>query len=208
MARAYDAVMDTETADRLAIRDLVEAWAVHRDAGDWERFASVWHDDGRMMATWFQGPAPEFIRVSREGYERGVSILHFLGGSAIDLAGDRAIAQTKMTISQRAEVDGVLCDVVCTGRFYDFLERRSGRWGLVLRQPIYEKDRLDPVDPAARPELDRALLERFPPGYRHLAYAQTRNGFDVKPDMPGLTGPKVAALYARGARWLAGGPAD
>jgi hypothetical protein len=200
--------MATETADRLAIRDLVESWAVHRDAGDWERFAAVWHDDGRMMATWFQGPAPEFIRVSREGFERGVSILHFLGGTSIDLTPERAIAQTKMTISQRAEVDGVVCDVVCTGRFYDFLEHRSARWGIVLRQPIYEKDRLDPVDPAARLELDHELLERFPAGYRHLAYAQTRLGFDVKPDMPGLTGPEVEALYERGARWLAGGPAD
>jgi hypothetical protein len=202
------AVADRETADRLAIRDLVERWAVWRDAGDWERFRTVWHDDGRMMATWFQGPADDFIRVSREGFERGVSILHFLGGTAIDLAGDRAIAQTKMTISQRAEVDGVVCDVVCTGRFYDFLERRDGAWGIVLRQPIYEKDRLDPVDPSARLELDGALLERFPVGYRHLAYAQTRIGFDVKRDMPGLTGPEVEALYARGARWLEGGPAD
>ena len=67
-----------------------------------------------------------------------------------------------MTISQRAPVDGVLCDVVCTGRFYDFLEKRQGRWGLVLRQPIYEKDRLDPVDPAAKLSLDRKLLNRFP----------------------------------------------
>ena len=25
----------------------------------------------------------------------------------------------------------------------------QGGWGIVLRQPIYEKDRLDPVDPAA-----------------------------------------------------------
>jgi SnoaL-like domain len=202
------AMPDRGTADRLAIRDLVEAWAVWRDAGDWERFRTVWHDDGRMMATWFQGSADDFIRVSREGFERGVSILHFLGGSAVEVAGDRAIAQTKMTISQRASVDDVLCDVVCTGRFYDFLERRDGAWGIVLRQPIYEKDRLDPVDPAARLELDRGLLERFPEGYRHLAYAQTRIGFDVKPDMPGLTGPEVEALYARGARWLAGGTAD
>jgi hypothetical protein len=198
----------TDFAHRLAIRDLVENWAVWRDAGDWERFAGVWHDDGRMMATWFQGPAADFIRVSREGFERGVSILHFLGGTSIDLTPERAIAQTKMTISQRAEVDGVVCDVVCTGRFYDFLEHRSARWGIVLRQPIYEKDRLDPVDPAARLELDHELLERFPAGYRHLAYAQTRLGFDVKPDMPGLTGPEVEALYERGARWLAGGPAD
>src|ERR671936_30374 len=83
---------------------------VWRDAGDWERFRTVWHDDGWMMATWFQGSADDFIRVSREGFERGVSILHFLGGSTIDLAGQRAVGQTKMTISQRAEVDGVLCD--------------------------------------------------------------------------------------------------
>jgi len=184
--------------DRLAIRELLENWVVWRDAGDWPRFRTVWHDDGRMMATWFQGSADEFIRVSREGWSRGVSILHFLGGSAIDVAGDRAIAQTKMTISQRGDVHGVRCDVVCTGRFYDFLERRGGRWGLVLRQPIYEKDRLDPVDPAATLALEPALLARFPEGYRHLAYIQTTIGYTVKPDMPGLKGPEVEALYARG----------
>jgi hypothetical protein len=190
--------------DKAVIRELVENWVVWRDAGNWERFRTVWHEDGRMMATWFQGPADEFIRVSREGFERGVSILHFLGGSSIEVAGDRAFSQTKMTINQRAEVHGVLCDVVCTGRFCDFLERRAGRWGIVLRQPIYEKDRLDPVDPAARLELDPELLARFPPGYRHLAYLQTQNGFTVKADMPGLTGPEVEALYARGAAWLRG----
>jgi hypothetical protein len=196
--------MDAETADRLAIRTLVENWVVWRDAGDWERFRTVWHDDGRMMATWFQGTADEFIAVSKQGFERGVSILHFLGGHSADLAGNRAIGQTKMTISQRAEVEGVTVDVVCTGRFYDFLERRSGRWGVVLRQPIYEKDRMDPVDPAARLVLDKDLLGRFPEGYRHLAYLQTRIGFKVKPDMPGLKGPEVAALYQRGADWLKG----
>ncbi len=192
------------SSDRAAIRELIENWAVWRDAGAWERFATVWHDDGYMMATWFQGPAHEFIRVSREGFERGVSILHFLGGSSVDLAAPRAIAQTKMTISQRAEVHGVVCDVVCTGRFYDFLESRDGRWGIVLRQPIYEKDRLDPVDPAARVELRPDQLERFPAGYRHLGYAQSELGFEVKRDMPGLTGPAVEDLYRRGAEWLAG----
>jgi hypothetical protein len=95
--------------------------------------------------------------------------------------------------------------VVCTGRFYDFLERRDGRWGLVHRQPIYEKDRLDPVDPAAELELDASVLERFPSGYRHLAYLQVQVGYEVKPDMPGLTGSEVADLYSRGASWLAGG---
>jgi len=192
--------------DRDEIRDLLENWVVWRDAGDWARFRTVWHDDGVMNATWFQGGADEFIRVSREGFERGVRILHFLGGSSLEVVGDRAIAQTKMTISQRGPVEGVECDVVCTGRFYDFLERRDGRWGLVVRQPIYEKDRADPVDPAAHLELDQELLARFPIGYRHLAYVQTQIGYAVKPDMPGLTGPEVEGLYARGADWLSGSP--
>ena len=197
---------DKDHLERQAIREVVEAWAVWRDAGDWERFRSCWHDDGRMMATWFQGSADDFIKVSREGFERGVSILHFLGGCSIDVTGARAIAQTKMTISQRAVVQEVDVDVVCTGRFYDFMEKRDGRWGVVLRQPIYEKDRMDPVDPAARLQLDPELLARFPVGYRHLAYLQTRIGFEVKRDMPGLKGPEVQALYARGARWLQGFP--
>jgi hypothetical protein len=196
----------TEALEKLAIRELIDNWIVWRDAGDWDRFRTVWHRDGRMMATWFQGTADEFVAVSREGLARGVSILHFQGGTAIDLAGSRAIAQTKMTISQRARVHGVLCDVVCTGRFYDFLERRDERWGVVLRQPIYEKDRMDPVDPAASLVLDAELLNRFPEGYRHLAYLQTGIGYTVKTDMPGLSGPQVDALYARGREWLAGRP--
>ncbi|HEY1565976.1 MAG TPA: nuclear transport factor 2 family protein [Solirubrobacteraceae bacterium] len=195
--------MTTASDDTRAIRDLVENWVVWRDAGDWERFATVWHDDGVMMATWFQGPAADFIRVSREGFERGVRILHFQGGTSIDLAGERAIAQTKMTITQRTTVEDVECDVVCTGRFYDFLERRDERWRIVLRQPIYEIDRLTPVSGGPGPQLDRDLLAQFPSGYRHLAYIQTKIGYDVKRDMPGLTGPEVETLYRRGAEWLA-----
>jgi len=199
--------MSDDIVDRLEIRDLIENWALWRDAGDWDRFRTVWHDDGVMMATWFQGPASEFIRVTREGWAKGVSILHFLGGTSVDLAGDRAIAQTKMTISQRGDVQGVLCDVVCTGRFYDFVEKRKGRWAVVLRQPIYEKDRVDPVDPAARLVIDQSKLAEFPKGYQHLAYIQTQIGYTVKRDMPQLTGPEVEALYARGKAWLSGAPA-
>jgi SnoaL-like domain len=198
--------MADTAADKAAIRELLENWVLWRDARLWDRFRTVWHTDGRMMATWFQGGFEDFIKVNDEGWARGVRILHFLGGSSIGVAGDRAIAQTKMTISQRAPVDGVVCDVVCTGRFYDFFERRTDRWGLVLRQPIYEKDRIDPVDPSAKLTLDQNLLNRFPEGYRHLAYLQTKVGYKVKPDMPGIEGAELDALYARGARWLNGKP--
>ncbi len=198
--------MDTLLLERLKIAEVVQNWAVWRDAGDWDRFRTVWHSDGWMTATWFQGPAEQFIEVSRAGFERGVSILHFLGGGSVELAGDRAIAQTKMTISQRGLCDGEMVDVTCTGRFYDFFERRQQRWAIVRRQPIYEKDRMDPVDPSARLTLDPALLARYPAGYRHLAYLQTRLGFTLKDDLPQLTGPVVTALYTHGKAWLDGAP--
>jgi len=193
-------------ADRLAIRETVENWVVWRDAGDWERFATVWHADGWMTATWFQGPARKFIEVSREGFERGVNILHALNGWSCELSGLRAISQVKMNIFQRASLDGVPVDVTCWGRFYDFFEKRGGRWAIVRRQPIYEKDRLDPVDPTAALHLDRAVLATFPEGYRHLGYLQHRNGFTVKIGLPGLRGPEVQKLYAEGTAWLAGSP--
>lgn len=201
------------TDDQLEIRQLIDNWVLWRDAGFWDRFATVWHDDGWMTATWFQGPAHKFIEISRAGFERGVNILHFQGAHTSDVAGSRAIAQTKMEIHQRAPIDGVLVDVVVTGRFYDFLEKRSStspgggaRWGIVRRQPIYEKDRLDPVDPSATLRLDAERLGRFPEGYRHLAYLQSAVGFDVKSNLPGLKGPAVEKLYAEGRAWLDGSP--
>jgi len=198
--------MSEPASDKAAIREVIENWLIWRDSGDWERFRGVWHEDGRMMATWFQGPAEEFIRVSREGMDRGVSIFHTLGGSSLEIAGTRAVAQTRTTISQRGLVHGVLCDVACLGRFYDFFEKRDGRWAIVLRRLIYEKDRMDPVDPSETVSLDKELLGRFPEGYRHLGYLQTNLGFAVRTDLPGLKGPEVEALYNRGKRWLAGEP--
>jgi hypothetical protein len=199
-----EASSDDLDSERLAIRTVVDNWVLWRDSGDWDRFATVWHDDGWMSATWFQGSAREFIAASREAFERGVRILHVLGGSTCDIAGNRAIAQTRMTINQRALVDGLLVDVACIGRFYDFFEKRTGRWAIVRRQPVYEIDRLDPVDPSARITLDGELLNRFPEGYRHLAYLQTKNGFAVRGGLPELRGEAIEKLYADGRAWLAG----
>jgi len=182
----------------------VENWVLYRDAGDWERFATVWHDDGWMTATWFQGSAKDFIEASRKLFNQGGNILHQLCGWTCDVSGNRAISQVKMTINQRAPLDGVLVDVVCFGRFYDFFEKRDEKWGIVRRQPIYEKDRLDPIDPSAVLHLDPDLLARFPEGYRHLGYLQAKNGMTVKDGLPGLRGREVEKLYNEGKAWLAG----
>lgn len=190
--------------DRLLIREAVENWVLWRDSGRWEAFAGVWHPEGVMMATWQQSRADAFIEGCKIGWARGLKVLHTLGGSTIEVVGERAVAQTKMTIHQRAEVHGVTVDVACMGRFYDLFERSDRHWLLRLRQPIYERDRMDPVDQAAVLALDPTLLARFPEGYRHLAYLQTQAGYSVRDDMPGVQGAEVETLYDLGAAWLAG----
>jgi hypothetical protein len=197
---------DRDIIERMEVRELIESWVIYRDAADWENFRDVWTEGGRMMATWFHGSAEEFIKVSIEGFERGIYILHFLGGSMIKIAGDRAVAQTKMTISQRGDVHGVECDIVCTGRFYDLIERSDGKWGVALRQPIYERDRMTPLNFNQSITLDPTILSEYPIGYQNLAYFQQGLGYNVKRDMPGLTGPEVEALYKQGAAWLRGEP--
>jgi hypothetical protein len=109
-----------------------------------------------------------------------------------------------MKIEQRARLHGVEVDVTCTGRFYDFLELRDDRWGIVRRQPIYESDRMDAVDPAATLRLDPDVLATYPAGYRHLGYLQEQNGMTVLRGLPGLRGDAVELLYREGADWLEG----
>ena len=195
-----------DQASFFAIQRVVEDWVIFRDSGQFDQLIDLWHEDGRMMTTWSQVTAREFVRMSSEGFVNGIKVNHSLGGSHISIVGDRAVAQTKVSITQRAPIDGIDCDAICDGRFYDFFERRAGFWKMVLRQPIYERDRMITVSPGPAPLLDAALLASFPEGYRHLGYMQTKLGLTIKKDMPGVRGPEVEALYARGSAWLAGAP--
>jgi len=192
----------SDLTDRLAIMEVVEAWALARDTGDWERLRATVHPEATMTATWFHGNFAQFIEEAQASFARGARSMHVLGGSMVKVAGRRAIAQTRMTIMVRGEVEGVLVDVSTFGRFYDFFEQRDGAWRIAERRCIYEKDRMDPVVPGTAPTLDASLLTRFPEGYRHLAYLQTRRGSEVTPGLPGAQGPALDALLARGDAWL------
>jgi hypothetical protein len=194
-----------DATDRARIREIIEAFVVWFDSGDFARFRTVWHPGGVMNTTRGRISASDFTAGAEAKWSAGAGVgAHLLAGSSIDVAGNRAVAQTKVTLSSRMPIDGIVCDAVCIARFYDFFERQDGRWGIVERQPIYERDRLDPVTPVGELALDATLLARFPEGYRYLAYAQTKNGLEVRTDLPGLRGPAVERLYARGHAWLAG----
>ena len=188
--------------DHAAITDLVQRWGLCRDVGRWDELRAMYTEDATMHTTWFVGSADEFVKRSMEAARKGAKAQHFIGAATIDLNGDKAIAETRMMLLVRAKLKGQNIDVTCYGRFYDQLIRQSGRWQIKKRVPIYEKDRLDPLDPSCRLELNSEELARYPEGYKHLAYVQASGGADITPGLPTPNSKALSDLYAEAAVWL------
>jgi SnoaL-like protein len=195
-----------EWLDHVEIVALIQNWALWRDTGDWDRLRTTVHPDATMTATWFHGRFDDFIDAAQASWRERSTSHHALGGTTVELNRSRAIAQTRMTIRVRTRLDGIEIDVTCHGRFLDRVEKRSSAWRIARRSAIYEADRIDPVEPGTRLVLDRALLERFPEGYRHLAYVQTRAGATVNPELPTGLLESQRKMIKEARAWLAGAP--
>jgi hypothetical protein len=192
-----------ELIDRAEITRLVNDWGLFRDTGRWDRLRALFAPGATMHTTWFAGPAEEFVERSIAAAARGARAQHFIGAATIELAGDRAIAETRMILMLRATVADIPVDVTCYGRFYDQLARTAAGWRIAKRVPIYEKDRLDPLEPGRIVPLDTAVLAGFAEGYRHLAYVQSLGGATLTPGLPTPNSPEESALHAEGTAWLA-----
>ena len=186
-------------ADKAAIRETVENWALYRDTGRWEALLRLYTPDAIVHTTWFVGPAREFVERGKQAAARGGSRgQHFVGAISVEVAGDRAIAEARAVLLVRAPLQGIEVDVTCYCRFYDWFVRMDGEWRIKMRGGIYEKDRIDPVDPSQRISLDPAVLARFPAAYRHIAYVQSSNGATITPDLPTPGSAALERLYAEG----------
>ena len=192
--------------DRSAIIQAIQNWGFFRDDKQWAKLRDLYTADGRMTTTWTVATADEFIHPCQglAGKAGGRKAMHSIGVSTVELNGNRALAETRMTLLVRGLLDGVEVDVTCYGRTYDrFVKEPDGAWRIKERVPIYEKDRVDPVDPAASLKLDPARLARYPYGYRHLACLQTQDGATITPDLPVPGSESLQRLYAAGRAWLA-----
>jgi len=191
--------------DRQAIARVIADWAIFRDCRDWDRLRALYAPGATMVTTWLRGTADEFVDISMAPAKQGGNVQHVIGPPSIALNGNRAIAIARVTIMVRGVVHGTQVDVACTGRFHDWLARGADGWKIVQRMPIYEKDRMDPVEPGATVNLDKTMLERIAPGYRYLGYLQTLGGTAVITDLPAPGSAEERKLYDDSAAWLAGG---
>lgn len=193
--------------DHAEIRRVVQAWGLFRDEGRWEELRALYAPDGLQTTSWTIGTADQFIAgciagAKKPGARRS---MHSIGASVIDINGDRAIAETRRLILTRAVLHGVLIDLTNYGRTYDRFVRHDGAWKIKLRNGIYERDRIDPVDSLQAVQLDAAELAKYPEGYRFLAYLQSGAGERISPNLPTSNSPELERLYVEGRAWLTGG---
>lgn len=190
-------------AENAEIAALLQNWGFWRDQGEWEKLRGTFHPDGTIEVTWFRGRFGDFVDASIELRKKRRGGKHWIGGSRVEVRGERAVAETNVIIMGRQVIHGVEADSTAWGRFHDLLEKR-GRWAICRRVAIYEKDRLDPVTPGAVIAFDAQVLAGFPPAYRHLGYALSLSGVTISPDLPTNDSPALERLRREGEDWLKG----
>jgi hypothetical protein len=77
---------------------------------------------------------------------------HVISGPWIRVNRDRAFSRCHVNLYIRTTIDGHEFYLQSWARFFDLLERRDGAWRIVKRTAVYEKDRMNPVDPRDVPK--------------------------------------------------------
>lgn len=196
--------VEKEVADVL----LTERWA--RDMQQWDVMRDQFHRDSLVDISWIRTSGPEFVRLSKEGFEAGSRTGHVLSPVLVKVNGKRAVADTGSIIEVRFTLAGVVAFLTAFGRIVERIERRRGVWRISRLQVIYQFDFLTPENPAETIVLDAQRGERYRAAYRGLSYwvEATRGAAAVRDDLPGIDRPEtIRTLYSSNAAWLSGGAA-
>jgi hypothetical protein len=195
-----------DTADKYACAELIQSWGFCRDQGGWPELTAIFAPEGEIAVSWFSGSYREFVDRCRQSFEAGQRSKHHLFPSVVRVNGDRAVAETNVVILVRQKISGVLADMTSYARFLDRLAQREGRWVILERTAIYERDRLDPVEPSeAFDKLFKASdLAVYPEAYRYMAARLVAAGRALAPVVYRDGSPHTDQVYARYDAWLAG----
>jgi len=195
-------------ADKIACAELIQNWGLFRDQGKWKELRATFTPDGHISVSWFRGPFEQFVERCRASFGTGHSwSRHHLFAPVVNFAGDRAVAETSVIIRVRQPFNGIAIDLTSCSRFLDRLERHPAGWSIAERAAIYERDRLDPVEPS--PVFDElfkaANTSQYPEQYRYMAFRLAHaEGRSLASVIYRDGGPETADLYARYSGWLAG----
>lgn len=166
--------MQSRLEDRQQITNLMMGW-LYRDLGQWERLRDLFHSDGEIEVTWFEGKASDFVDGSIRMGASDLAAKHLIGTPVVTFNGSKAIVETNAVIVADNARLGLGC---CNhNRFYDLVEKRDGTWKIFKRQSIYDMGSFTFPDGVV--PIDKAVLANYPRAYAPLAYLLEKSGFPV-----------------------------
>jgi hypothetical protein len=190
--------MKSVLEDRQSIADLMTGW-IHRDLAEWDKLRALFHPDGTIEISWFEGLASDFVEGSRRMGQSDVRTKHFISAPLVTFKGNKAIAETNaVVIAENVRLD---LGVSAHARFYDQVEKRGGVWKIANRQGIYDFAYFN--FPQGVVEIDRELLKKYPREYAALGYALEKSGFPVKRVFATKGSDLEKTMKANGQAWLA-----
>ncbi len=192
-------MQQTYLADRLAIADLMNGW-IHRDLCEWDKLRELFHPDGVIEVTWFEGKFTDFIAGSMRMGQSDFQGKHLIGSPVVTFNGHKAIAETNAVILSENIRLGL--GSMAHNRFYDLIEKRDNVWKIVKRQSIY--DMASFAFPRGPVDIDAAQVQRYPREYAALAYLLEKSGFPVARVFPTKNRDLEKKIKAAGAAWLKG----
>ena len=184
-------------SDRLAISDLINGWML-RDNGEWDKLRDLFHSDGVIEVTWFEGPFSDFVDASARMGASNLRTKHLIGQPVLRFSGERAIAETNAVIVGENVELALGCAV--HARFYDYVEKREDAWRIVKRQCIYDMGGF--TFPLGVVEIDKAAAAQYPREYAALAYLLEKSNFPVRRVFATKGSELERAMKAAGDAWL------
>jgi hypothetical protein len=191
--------MQNPLQDRQQLNDLMNGW-MHRDLGEWDQLRELFHPDGTIEITWFEGLGSDFVNGSMRMGASDLRTKHLIGSPAVTFneAGDKAILETNAIIVAENVKLNIGCE--CHNRFYDLAEKRDGVWKLFHRQSIYDIGTFTfPLGPVA---IDQAVVVKYPREYAALAYLLELSGFPLGRVFATRGSELELKMKADAKRWL------
>lgn len=168
--------MHTTDNDRQQLNDLMNGW-IHRDLGEWDQLRNLFHPDGTIEITWFEGLASDFVDGSMRMGASDLRTKHLIASPRVTFnsAGNKALLETNAIIIAENIKLNLGCE--CHNRFYDLAEKRNGQWKLFHRQSVYDMGTF--TFPQGIVEIDPVTVAKYPREYAALAYLLEKSGFPL-----------------------------
>lgn len=133
--------------DEQAVRNVHLRYCRGIDRQDWELVASCFHEGGVDNHGMYNGSYEGFIEFAKEFVAAAETCLHIVGNQLVDLDGDTAWHEATCLYYERANPTESTprYDRTVYFRYFDKMERREGRWGIVDRSVLVDGEQQSPV---------------------------------------------------------------